>query len=125
MTAAFAGVDVPVDVVRLLLISQAGLTLGFVVVIGFAYFAVWRVTAPRRGLLPVHVVAISVAHSMLVLYATVDLYGRLGARSSWQTPFLLVALAFSDAALITMLTFQRARIRHIRSDHPRRRVDDL
>lgn len=125
MTVAFAGVDVPVDIVRLLLISQAGLTLGFVVVIGFAYLAVWRTTAPRRGLLPIHVVCISIAHSMLVLYATVDLYARLGARSSWQTPFLLVALAISDVALITMLTFQRIRIRHIRTDHPRRRIDDL
>lgn len=125
MTVAFAGVEVPLDALRLLLISQAGLTLGFVGIIAAAYFAVWTATKPRRGLLPLHVVAISLAHSMLVGYATVDIYDRLGSPGGWQTPFLLVALVLSDVSMATMLRFERARIRHIREDHPRRRVDDL
>lgn len=96
---------------RALLLAQAGFTLGLIGLVIFAYLRVWRRVDKSRGLLPIHVVAVSVAHSMLIIAAVVEMYGRFGEPFSWRLPFLLVAMVVSDAALFTVMKLQVHRLR--------------
>lgn len=123
--AATAERAAPPDSIRLLIVSLAGLSIGFVVLVAATYFVVWWKTHPRRGLLPVQVFLISVAHSVLLAYIARDIAERYRDALSWREPLLLFALVVNVIGLVTATTFQRIRLRHIRQDHPRRRVDDL
>lgn len=120
-----AAATAPLDSVRLLAVSLAGLSIGFVVLVACTYFWVWWKTKPRRGLLPAQVFLISVSHTVFLGYIARDLTDRYRDALSWREPLLLFALVVNVIGLVAAVTFQRLRIRHIRSDHPRRRVDDL
>lgn len=116
-----------VDVIRLLLISQAGLTIGLAFLITATHLGLWfSMDATRRGRLPVQVAAVALSHAMLVFYAATTVAERLGEPLSWRTPFLVAAMVISDVALIAIIRVERARIRSRRRvGHPLRRVDDL
>lgn len=104
------------DVFRLLLLAQAGFTLGLILWIFVAYFRVWRrVVDHRRGLLPAHVFLVSFAHAMLILFAVIDVHERLGVdEMTWHTPYLVTAMVISDLALLIIMKLQVLRLRFLR-----------
>lgn len=102
------------DVIRVVLISQAGLTYGIVVLLLVSYLKA------TRGWPPVHTVLLALSHSAFFAYAVMDIIARIGGGAfTWHTPFLIGTMIISDVALVVLLVRERTRTRRLRSGRPR------
>lgn len=99
------------DAFRVLLLAQAGFTLGLILLIIAAYFHVWRRADNGRGLLPLHVVAVATAHGMLILFGVSEVNNRFGDGLTWRIPYLIAAMLVSDLALLVIMKLQVRRLR--------------
>lgn len=117
------------DVIRIFVISGAGLTIGLACYIAVSYLrASADVDADRRWA-PLTVVALAISHVMYTSYGAVTIIERLGDPVSYHSPYLGSAAALSCSALFVAARDTRRRIigakRAAELGYPQRRADDL
>lgn len=101
---------------RLLLTSMSAFLVGTTLVISVTYFNAWRRRGVTtwRGLLPLHVFAVTLSYDLLLIYATIEITFRLADESpaSWRLPLLAVAYVLGLVAMHTIFKFrQKHRLR--------------
>lgn len=101
------------DLIRVVLLSQAGLTYGIVLLLFVTYLQ------HTRGWPPLHTVLLALSQSAFFGYAVADIANRIGQGDfTWHTPTLIFAMAVSDVALVILLRRERERVRRLRSGLP-------
>lgn len=91
-------------VLRIFIIFQGTLAIGLATVTAFYYF---KVFVKGRGILPEHVLFISAAHIMLMIFALNEIRVRLPLEIyTWRIPYLLIAFLLSDVALYILSKFE-------------------
>ena len=98
---------------RLLLTSMSSFLVGSTIVICTRYYRLWRASSHDwRGLLPLHVVVVTLSYDLLLIYATIEIYMKIGDDTDaafWRGALLLPAYVFGFLAMYTISQLRKNR----------------
>lgn len=118
---------------RILAVSTGGVIIAQVLIVFYVYLLAWKRSPNRRGLIPAHVLAVSVftiITQVLFMILVMDLVHR-DAPLAFYGPMILVANVDLMVALWFIFRFDRRRISAAScsagydGDLPRRRAEDF
>lgn len=119
------------DVLRVLVVSVAGLTIGLAGYIAVSYTRSYIAIEPVRRMMrwgPLQVAALAVAHAAYTAYAAHTIVELTGTPLSWESPYLAATNVVSMIALLGIARRERNRIASARRaaqlGYPRRRAED-